>query len=656
MPGPWQGWLYGMDADGDTYELINHARTAAYLRGMGLPNGMLLCDVLFDGGCSAYPYDPPCGSSAPAAPSGYPGIVTSSTETGTPLGTANAVASPAGVNVGDLLLAFCTNDGGNQITASTGWTQVGDSTTAAAHALRAFARIADGGANDSLSLSQSSGSSDYCAQIHRINFHAVTNVATDIKSAAATANSVNPNPPNLNAGSTKKWMWLAATAFDRIVSDTITAAPASYTMVGSVLTSGSTTTSSALAVAQRNLETNIEDPGTFTSSASARQWNALTLSIPGSATLPLGGWSAKNYFTPAIDNAPWYNPNEPESANALGFWIEEWTGLDNAHVKRNVQGVGRSGGGGQLGVLGATERVMALNVLLFARTEAAMEHLFRWFEQTLSSVCATCATDSILIRRFCGTTADLWGGVTKLNQVGLVAGPTWETEPLDTGRCFLRRVSFTLAAGDPCMYGTGTASAQDATAANVTACLASLQLGARNPCRPSCPEITAGTSCRSAFFVDVPETSSALTPVMTLSNPATEYTIPVRVIAYADPLGVETAPGVSNPCSLQILGELYVRALKPGATLVWDVASRDVTYRDHTTGSMVPGWGYVDPNDQPQRRWFVLPCGKIVIVIEPATACLEALGGGVYSDGVHRFDVPHYPSLALEIVPRFGCP
>ena len=168
--------------------------------------------------------------------------------------------------------------------------------------------------------------------------------------------------------------------------------------------------------------------------------------------------------------------------------------------------------------------------------------------------------------------------------------------------------------------------------------------------------MTAGSSCRSAFFYDVPEVAGALAPIVTMENTATEYTLPVRVIAYADPLGMETAPGVANPCALQILGEIYVRSLPPGATFVWDVAARDVQYRDSTTGGVEPGWAYIDPNDPPERRWFALPCGKIVIVVELATLCLAPLGGGAYSDGVHTFNAPHYPDLALEIAPRWGCP
>ena len=207
------------------------------------------------------------------------------------------------------------------------------------------------------------------------------------------------------------------------------------------------------------------------------------------------------------------------------------------------------------------------------------------------------------------------------------------------------------------MYLPGTDVPADATVADVGGCLDELHLGAtRDPCRPSCLEITTASTCRSAFFYDVPPTAATQVPVVTLSNDAAEYTLPVRLICYADPLEQETAPGVADPCALQILGELYVRALRPGATLVWDVAARDVTYRDHTTGHHVPGWAFVDPNDRPQRRWFALPCGQVLITCEIATACLEDLGGGAYTDGPHRFDDPHYPTLSVEIVERVGCP
>jgi hypothetical protein len=430
MPGPFHGWLYTVGADGTTSELINHARTAAYLRGFGLPNGMTICDVIDDGGCALYPYTPPCG-----------------------------------------------------------------------------------------------------------------------------------------------------------------------------------------------------DPV---------------------------DWEPMVFVDPATDGAPWYTAANPESADALGLWIEEWTGLDNAHVRRTV--APRGGGGAQLGTLNAGERVMALNALLFARSEAAMEHLFRWFEQTLSNVCSTCATDSMLIRRYCGS-GDPWDGVARLNQVGLVAGPQWEAEPTNTGRCFLRRISFTLTAGDPCMYLPTVDAGPGGDVADVAACLDGLLVDpARQPCRPSCTEVTDSDSCRSVYFYDVPPTAAAQVPIVTLFNDATEHSLPVRLICYADPLGIETAPSLTDPCRLPVLGELYVRPLAPGATLVWDVAARDVTYHDSTTEGMEPGWGHIDPNDPPLRRWFALPCGQVIITVEVSTACLQVLPSGAYSDGAHLYETPHYPTVSVEIGERVGCP
>ena len=62
-------------------------------------------------------------------------------------------------------------------------------------------------------------------------------------------------------------------------------------------------------------------------------------------------WVAQIYDTPAIDSAPWYNAAYPESADALGFYVEEWTGLDDRHVVRPSSNWGGAGGGEALGAL-----------------------------------------------------------------------------------------------------------------------------------------------------------------------------------------------------------------------------------------------------------------------------------------------------------------
>ena len=661
MPGNWQGWLYGVGVDGTPYELINHARTAAYLAGIGLPNGMLVCDVLSDGGCASFPYDP-CGTGGD--PDAYVDLPGSS---GNYLSVPNSTGFDITADI-TVVARIALDDWtpGASSTIASKWVTTGnqrswkfDVTTAGA-----------------------------------LNFGWTTN-GTNLTFVSASSSA------NLSALAPGAWKWVAATldvdngASGRSVRFWTSDDGTTWTQLGTTQTLGTVTSVfngtayirvSGLGDDTQHFAGNVshlsvrdgigasgvvggtevfafeaEDlviADTFMSTSG----HTVTVNRSGTPDTDMvvaeGGWEPLTFANPTADNAPWYNSNEPDSGDALGFWVEEWTGLDNAHVHRNVQPRGGAGGGGRLGVLTANERVMSLNVLLFARSEAAMEHLFRWFEQTLSSVCATCATDAVLIRRFCpATTDDLWEGVVKLNDVGLISGPQWEEEPTNLGRCYLRRVNFVLAAGDPCMYGTGVTVDADATVADPVDCLASLQLGeTREPCRPSCVEITEGTSCRSAFFYDVPASAATQAPVVSLTNDATEYTLPVRVIAYADPLGAETAPGVADPCALQILGEVYVRPLRPGATLVWDVGARDVLYRDHTTGHPAPGWAYVDPNDPPERRWFALPCGQVVITVEVATACLDDLGGGTYSDGAHIFLAPHYPAVTLEVVPRIGCP
>ena len=56
-------------------------------------------------------------------------------------------------------------------------------------------------------------------------------------------------------------------------------------------------------------------------------------------------WDPLVLTTPGADSvAPWYSALYPESADAYGFWIEEWTGLDDAHIIRPVTTVGQGAG------------------------------------------------------------------------------------------------------------------------------------------------------------------------------------------------------------------------------------------------------------------------------------------------------------------------
>ena len=221
----------------------------------------------------------------PGAPSGWTNfavIASTNTETGTSLGTANPIPAPAGVVAGNLLVTFCSHDINTPaVTASTGWTQIAQAASSTVHQLAAFGRVADGGANDTPALT--GATQDYCASILRITGHSVTSVAADIKVATfnPTGGFINPDPPSLNAGSSNKWLWIAAVAVDTNAAYTITALPPSYSATHANLQSATGASGSALATAQRNLQTQTEDPGVFTN-ANVRPWVTFTLAIPGS--------------------------------------------------------------------------------------------------------------------------------------------------------------------------------------------------------------------------------------------------------------------------------------------------------------------------------------------------------------------------------------
>ena len=216
------------------------------------------------------PIDPP--------PATFPIIAGSNTEFGANLSAGNAIPSPASVAAGDLLVIVVAQDTNSAtVTASTGWTEVVQLNASTACRMAVFARVADGGANDALALT--GAAADYCASIHRITDHGVTAIA-DIKSASATNTSGPADPPSVDAGSSKKWLWLAAATVDMIqTADAITAPmPTNYAEISN-LRSAVSTSSVGLVVAQRDNETQTENPATFTHTGS-RSWVAVTIAIP----------------------------------------------------------------------------------------------------------------------------------------------------------------------------------------------------------------------------------------------------------------------------------------------------------------------------------------------------------------------------------------
>ena len=343
-------------------------------------------------------------------------------------------------------------------------------------------------------------------------------------------------------------------------------------------------------------------------------------------------WYEQTYTDPTTDVAPWYNPSFPESGEALGFWVTEWTGLDSGHIQRELTQVGNYGGGGVFGAMGNNAREMGFEIILIGESERALDYLYRWLDATLSSVCATCETNTILLRRFCIDPADLDidsapDGVVEMRGVGLMSGLQWGAPPVERAGCYMRRANFTMAATDPCMYGFCTDEPVDQLM-DWDDCFTAAALNeGRADCRPSCSELDG--MCRTAFDYTVDD-PSATAPIVTISPPYGMASIPVRIRTYAN--GGALTP--SELCGAPLLGELYVGSLPAYSELRYDVAGRKVQFRDAGSGGWINGFAYIGPNDPGVPRFFALGCGDFTTVVEPADLCYPAaVNGGVAISG-----------------------
>jgi hypothetical protein len=649
------GWLYLVGPDGLPQEIFNHARTASYLASpiLQLNGGASISDVVDFGGCEAYEYVPPCG--------GEPGHVTFPGATGNRLSTADAAALD--ITGGITLIADI---------APTDWVTgsaqriMGKWSSSAGN----FSYLLELTATGQIQISWTTGGTTVISMTSTGNLSALANgerrlIRSDLdvvngSNRVATFWTAYSNlgpwtqlgSTVTTAGTTSIFSGNAAFEVGAVGNAAGFAGDFYWGQVRTGMSNAATPGGTAVLTIDPDL---IPTSGATAFSAATGQLVSVARTGVFQTEITVGPdfWEPISKVDPSYDPAPWYSERFPESGEFLGFHIEEWTGLDDRHISRATQGVGRAGGGAQLGTLGATERVMKFNVIAIGRNEAALEYAFRWLGTVLSSVCSTCATERVMIRRLCPDVDDLWNGVTELREVGLAEGLAWEAPLGRLHHCFVRRFSFSLVAGDPCMYLPGTdIEFNPLDAANMSTCLAGMTLGVgREDCRPACSELPS--ECRTSFTFDWPEPIGAPAPVVTLTNNDASSSMPLRIIAYSDPLEIGIDP---SPCGLPILGELYLGPLPPYSELRWDVSSREVLYYDHTTADWTSGYPFVGANDPPISRWFAVPCGTTHIVIEPASACLYQANGEWVYNGVGLGVVPHYPTATVSVVERVGCP
>jgi ACT domain-containing protein len=205
---------------------------------------------------------------------GYPSLDAGASTNGTTLSGGVALNMPSGSD--ELLIAFTGNDApGTTNMGMSGWTEIfAGAYTGDVIKFKIFAKLASG--TDSGTLT--GASQDYVARVLRIGNHGVSNIATDIKVGTVNSgSSAAPDATSLDAGSTKKWLWIAANVSDDD-DNTTPYAPTNYTADAQV-ESAQSTSSCMLQVAYRKNETQTENPGAF-ALAATEEWLAVVIAIP----------------------------------------------------------------------------------------------------------------------------------------------------------------------------------------------------------------------------------------------------------------------------------------------------------------------------------------------------------------------------------------
>lgn len=338
-----------------------------------------------------------------------------------------------------------------------------------------------------------------------------------------------------------------------------------------------------------------------------------TTTVSGGTTLVRTSWAPVDF---AVAAAPWYKASVPASSEAIGFFIEEWTGLDGGNKARQATSIGSFRGGARLGPLGNGARVMKLNVLLHAATERGLNYLFRWLEQQLMDCCGSPYADrSIWYRESCPLLSAPTEGLVRMNGVGLVDGPSWESQPTDRSGCYVRRCSFTLTAGDPCMY------ADDIDVATGSSDISGVVLSATQTTAPA--GMWAGTNRRVTAVMPT-AVVGRVAPIVTISSTLETRTTGVRkplpdlrITGFVDPGGGTPDPSVDYP-----VGELVIAgSASAGLVIEANLASRRVRYRDpNADNQWYDGSRFIAPvlSGAIPRRWVSFDsCQAGYVVVEP---------------------------------------
>lgn len=279
------------------------------------------------------------------------------------------------------------------------------------------------------------------------------------------------------------------------------------------------------------------------------------------------------------------------------------------------------------------------------------------------------------LRESCASSEDNWDeGVAILNNVGLVEGPTFEAEPIETSRLIIRRLSFTLVAGDPCLYSPRRAIGSDVvyhSAAAASADDSPATIVARRG-----EVLVAGTYATAWGVAHEAGSWASAAPIVTITSDLMLGTDGKR--AHIPPLSIfvtsdsqfsverEWSAGIiSDPIADHpLISRLDLKAIPSGIELEINFATRSLRYRGpgFADRQWKDGWVYVADRGLHTSRWNLPPksCRSVWVSARP-TFMYRPDFTTVTADA-DGFTGPYLPATAdgawtvtYEVADRWSC-
>lgn len=300
------------------------------------------------------------------------------------------------------------------------------------------------------------------------------------------------------------------------------------------------------------------------------------------------------YTSPAADDAPWYDPVVPESADVLGYSGVVMEGVRKAAVTRSMLDL--ANGGGRPGPTLAPPRTLRIEVLAWARTECALSYAVAWLSAALSQpACGpgSCVGGTATIP-VCCSDGPTDNGLRELYDVVLAEGPEEVVSRGMTCGVYFAHLELIVQAGQPWLYRTtmaglttldlsasapGTYTPSDTTAIcnPYSGCLFDpgcelppippAQINALDPCWSDDP-VTGPYEMLPFEQTDFPSFLTAV-PVISVEVPPGAGPSTERLFIRLLERGPEGCPDTpTDPCLL--LAEWSVMNMGPGSRVTFD--------------------------------------------------------------------------------------